>query len=157
MGFEDLVSPRCPSERTLRSWMDGELEADLAREVAAHLSACGSCAARVREDRAIGDALRAASPAREDRPVHLASEEILRGAVRSRREEASLITTLRRVAAAAALILFTSTLLAGWNVSSVPRSAEAEAPIKTVGIPSAGMRLGTLIDDENSVIVFMGR
>ena len=107
----DAVNHRCPSGRALRSWMDGELDTRRAGEIAAHLSACGPCAARVRDDRAILAAVRAAAPALRRRPSVLLGEEVLLRAEHAHCEEALLVTNLRRVAAVAAMVMFASGVL----------------------------------------------
>jgi anti-sigma factor RsiW len=125
--------------------MDGELGAKWAGEVAAHIAACGPCAARVRDDRAILAAVRAAAPSLRGRAAAIASEEVLSRAESFAREEVLLVTSLRRVAAVAAMIIFASAILLGWNSASVSRRTEVS--IRTVAIPAAG----ALIDDENSI------
>jgi anti-sigma factor RsiW len=149
MGCNQEKPPRragCPSDRALRSWLDGELGAKRAGEIAAHLSACGHCAAIARDDRAILAAVRAAAPSLRGRAAAFASDDVLMRAESFASEEVLLVANLRKVAAVAAMVIFTSAILLGWNSASVG-TRRAEESIRAVAIPAAG----ALIDDENSV------
>ncbi len=132
---------------------EGEPDVELVGELARHLEGCATCSLRSREDIRILEAIRAGAPDLINPAPALCPERAIQRAQRIEREEASVIRFLRRTATAAVLLLLSSGILTAWMISSMPRKQDGDVSLKTITITSESMRMGALINDENSILI----
>ncbi len=93
-------------ERFLKSWIDGELEADQAAEVAAYLKANPSAQEKVADFRKVAAVIRRIARAT---PIPMPRPDVIRRRALCRaQEERQVIRWLQRLTAAAAVLLVTT-------------------------------------------------